>query len=159
MEVGLQESHQWAPLLGGACPAPSQPPRRGGTPPLPHRPGRTGAGWPPGLLDRPLCSGREAEWWDSDARTPRGAARPTHVLQRDSHCPLEAIRQEGSTGQPRPGYERLLQGGGVGLAWGDLGDSSGWRLSGERCGGPRPCGPHRPSKPVLPVEVTKDLTL
>ena len=79
-------------------------------------PARSGRGWmAPGLLDRPLCSGREAEWWDSDTQTPRGAARPPRVLQRDLHCPLEAIRQEGSAGQPRPGYERLLQGGGAGL--------------------------------------------
>lgn len=111
MAVGLQASHQWAPLSGGACPAPSQPPG-GVARPLPHTSQvRQGLNDPRGSwTDLSAVEGRLSG--GTQMPGPRVALRrPARMLRRDLHCPREAIRQEGSAGQTRPRYERLLQEG------------------------------------------------
>ena len=98
MAVGLQASHQWAPLSGGACPAPSQPPG-GVARPLPHTSQvRQGLNDPRGSwTDLSAVEGRLSG--GTQMPGPRVALRrPARMLRRDLHCPREAIRQEGSAG-------------------------------------------------------------
>ena len=69
---------------------------------------------------------------------------------------LLSTRGHQAGGVSQAASARIQEAAGGGLDWGDLGDSSGRRLSRERCGGPCPCCAHGPSAPVSPVEVTED---
>lgn len=111
MAVGLQASHQWAPLSGGAQAQLQPAPPEGWHAPTLARSGRA---WMPRLwTDLPVEG--DAEWWGLRCPTPWRCIAP-------ATCSMTALNylrsgQRGQASRLGPRYKRLLQEGAAPVTW------------------------------------------